>query len=139
MYADMTDHHAETQTSRDDPRVTCIGRVIRRLSIDELPQLINVFQGSMSIVGPRPHALATKAEGRNLEELVDYYAVRHRVKPGMTGWAQVHGLRGELDSVEKLQKRVDYDIEYIDLWTIWLDIKIILKTVALVFRDTSAY
>jgi len=139
MYAEMTDYHAETQTSRDDPRVTCVGRVIRRLSIDELPQLINVFQGSMSIVGPRPHALATKAEGRNLEELVDYYAVRHRVKPGMTGWAQVHGLRGELDSVEKLQKRVDYDIEYIDLWTIWLDIKIILKTVALVFRDKSAY
>ncbi len=139
MYADMTDAHAETQTIRDDPRVTGVGRVIRRLSIDELPQLINVFEGSMSIVGPRPHALATKAEGRNLEELVDYYAVRHRVKPGMTGWAQVHGLRGELDSVEKLQKRVDYDIEYIDLWTIWLDIKVILKTVALVFRDTSAY
>ncbi len=139
MYTHMTDHHAETQTSRNDPRVTRVGRVIRRLSIDELPQLINVLQGVMSLIGPRPHALATKAEGRNLEELVDYYAVRHRVKPGMTGWAQVHGLRGELDSVEKLQKRVDYDIEYIDRWSLWFDAKIIFKTVALVFNDKTAY
>lgn len=139
MYTEMTDHHAEKQTSRNDPRVTRVGRILRRYSIDELPQLINVVQGSMSLIGPRPHALATKAEGKNLEELVDYYAVRHRVKPGMTGWAQVHGLRGELDSVLKLQKRVDYDIEYIENWTIWLDISILWKTVCLVFRDKSAY
>ena len=118
MYAHMTDYDASRQTSRDDPRVTKVGRVIRRTSIDELPQLINVVQGAMSLVGPRPHALATKAEGKNLEDLVDYYAVRHRVKPGMTGWAQIHGFRGELDSIEKLQKRVDYDIEYIDKWSL---------------------
>jgi polysaccharide biosynthesis protein PslA len=139
MYADMTDHHAETQTSRHDPRVTNVGRIIRRTSIDELPQLINVIQGTMSLIGPRPHALATKAEGRELNELVDYYAVRHRVKPGLTGWAQIHGLRGELDSIEKLQKRVDYDIEYIDRWSIWLDIMIIFKTILLLFHDSSAY
>ncbi|QGM44236.1 exopolysaccharide biosynthesis polyprenyl glycosylphosphotransferase [Methylocystis heyeri] len=139
MYTEMTDHHAEKQTSRNDPRVTRVGRILRRYSIDELPQLINVLQGSMSLIGPRPHALATKAEGRNLEDLVDYYAVRHRVKPGLTGWAQIHGLRGELDSVLKLQRRVDYDIQYIENWTLWLDIKIIFKTVRLVFRDSSAY
>ena len=139
MYAEMTDHHAETQTSRHDPRVTNVGRIIRRTSIDELPQLINVIQGTMSLIGPRPHALATKAEGRELNELVDYYAVRHRVKPGLTGWAQIHGLRGELDSIEKLQKRVDYDIEYIDRWSIWLDIMIIFKTILLLFHDSSAY
>jgi len=139
MYADKTDHHAATQTSRNDPRVTRVGRFIRRTSIDELPQLLNVLFGSMSIVGPRPHALQTKTEGKNLEELVDYYAVRHRVKPGMTGWAQVNGYRGELDSIEKLQNRVDYDIEYIDNWTIWLDIRIIFNTMMLVFNDSRAY
>jgi polysaccharide biosynthesis protein PslA len=139
MYADKTDQHAERQTSRDDPRVTRVGRIIRRLSIDELPQLINVLEGTMSLVGPRPHALATNAGGKRLEELVDCYAVRHSVKPGMTGWAQIHGLRGELDSVEKLRKRVQYDIDYIDRWTIWLDIEIIARTVLLVLRDSRAY
>ena len=139
MYADMTDHHAQTQTSRNDPRVTYVGRIIRRTSIDELPQLINVIQGAMSLIGPRPHALATRAEGRELDELVDYYAVRHRVRPGMTGWAQIHGLRGELDSIEKLRKRVDYDIEYIERWSLWLDVKILFKTILLVFGDRSAY
>jgi len=139
MYVEDTDDNAERQTSKDDPRVTRVGRFIRRTSLDELPQLFNVLKGDMSIVGPRPHALSTKTEGRNLEELVDYYAVRHRVRPGMTGWAQVHGLRGELDSLEKLQKRVDYDIDYIDDWTIWLDLKIIVKTALLVFHDPKAY
>jgi len=93
----------------------------------------------MSIVGPRPHALATQAEGRNIDELVDYYAVRHRVMPGITGWAQVHGLRGELDNVEKLRRRVDYDLEYIDKWTIWLDLEIILRTIKLLIFDKHAY
>jgi lipopolysaccharide/colanic/teichoic acid biosynthesis glycosyltransferase len=109
------------------------------MSIDELPQLFNVLQGTMSIVGPRPHALMTQAEGRNLEELVDYYAVRHRVRPGITGWAQVNGLRGELSSIRKLQRRVDFDIEYIDKWTLWFDIKIIFKTLAIVIHDPHAY
>lgn len=118
MFADATDPHAEVQTSRSDLRITRVGRFIRRTSLDEFPQFFNVLLGTMSIVGPRPHALATRAEGRNLEELVDYYAVRHRVRPGMTGWAQIHGLRGELDSVEKLQRRVDHDIDYIDNWSL---------------------
>lgn len=139
MYHEMRDPHARVQTRRNDPRVTRVGLVIRRASIDELPQLINVLQGTMSIVGPRPHALATRTMGQNLEELVDYYAVRHRVKPGMTGWAQIHGYRGELDSLEKLQKRVDHDLFYIDNWTIWLDIRIVLSTVALIFQDSNAY
>lgn len=139
MYEEMADPDAKLQTRRDDPRVTPVGRWIRRTSIDELPQLINVLQGTMSIVGPRPHALSTQTLGRNLEELVDYYAVRHRVKPGMTGWAQISGFRGELDSLEKLQKRVDFDLFYIDNWTIWLDIKIVLSTITLMFRDAHAY
>jgi Undecaprenyl-phosphate glucose phosphotransferase len=139
MFLEATDLHAKVQTSRRDPRTTRVGRFIRRTSIDELPQLFNVLQGTMSIVGPRPHALSTRAEGRNLEELVDYYAVRHRVRPGMTGWAQIHGLRGELDSIEKLQNRVDYDIDYIDNWSLWLDIKIIFNTMLIVFHDPNAY
>jgi len=139
MYAEMTDHHARTQTSPDDPRVTRVGRFIRRASIDELPQLFNVLEGTMSIVGPRPHALATKTVGQDLDELVDYYAVRHRVKPGITGWAQVNGFRGELDTVEKLQSRVDYDLYYIDNWTVWLDLKIVLKTAMLLLHDENAY
>ncbi len=139
MYVDQTDHDAVRQTGRGDARVTRVGRVLRRTSLDELPQFINVLQGSMSIVGPRPHALQTRAEGKSLDELVEHYAARHRVKPGITGLAQVNGLRGELDSAEKLRRRVDYDIEYIDRWTIWLDIEILLKTVPLVFYDKSAY
>jgi Undecaprenyl-phosphate glucose phosphotransferase len=139
MFAEMTDHHALQQTRRGDPRVTRVGRFIRSTSLDELPQLLNVLEGSMSIVGPRPHAIATQTGGRNIDELVDYYAVRHRVKPGITGWAQVHGLRGELDNIAKLRKRVDYDLEYIDKWTIWLDLEIILRTIALIIRDKHAY
>jgi polysaccharide biosynthesis protein PslA len=139
MFAEATDPHAKVQTIKNDPRVTRIGRFLRRMSIDELPQLFNVIEGTMSLVGPRPHALLTKTQGKNLEELVDYYAVRHRVRPGMTGWAQVHGFRGELDSVDKLQSRVDYDLDYINRWTIWLDLKILFKTAALVLRDCRAY
>jgi len=139
MYVDRTDHDAVRQTGRGDSRVTRVGRVLRRTSLDELPQFINVLQGSMSIVGPRPHALQTRAEGKSLDELVEHYAARHRVKPGITGLAQVNGLRGELDSAAKLRRRVDYDIEYIDRWSIWLDIEILLKTVPLVFYDKYAY
>jgi Undecaprenyl-phosphate glucose phosphotransferase len=139
MFAEQTDLHASVQTSRNDPRVTRVGRFIRGSSIDELPQLFNVLRGEMSIVGPRPHALSTRTEGHNLEELVDYYAVRHRVKPGMTGWAQVRGFRGELDTLDKLQNRVDCDLYYIDNWTFWLDIDIVIRTVMMIFRDKRAY
>ena len=93
----------------------------------------------MSIIGPRPHALQTRTEGKDLDKLVNYYAARHRVKPGITGWAQVHGLRGELDTIDKLRRRVDYDIDYIDNWSLWLDVKIILRTILLVFYDRHAY
>ncbi len=139
MYADKTDPDATKQTSQNDDRVTRVGWIIRRLSIDELPQLFNVLEGSMSLVGPRPHALRTRAEGRALEEAVDYYASRHRVKSGITGWAQVNGLRGELDSIEKLKARVDHDLYYIQNWSIWFDIKIIIRTVSLVLFDRKAY
>jgi len=139
MYAHQSDHDAVRQTGRGDARVTRVGRVLRRTSLDELPQFINVLQGTMSIVGPRPHALQTKTQGKSLDELVEHYAARHRVKPGITGLAQVNGLRGELDSVEKLRRRVDYDIEYIDRWSIWLDLQILLKTVPLVLYDKYAY
>jgi lipopolysaccharide/colanic/teichoic acid biosynthesis glycosyltransferase len=139
MFVEKTDPHASVQTSRADPRVTCIGRLIRRSSIDELPQLLNVILGDMSIVGPRPHALSTKTDGRSLDELVDYYAVRHRVKPGMTGWAQVQGFRGELDTLDKLRNRVDCDLYYIDNWTLLLDIGIIFRTMMMVLHDSRAY
>lgn len=139
MYHHCADQGAERQTSRRDSRVTRVGRVIRATSLDELPQIFNVLRGDMSIVGPRPHALQTKAEGKALEDAVSDYAARHRVKPGITGLAQVNGFRGELDTIEKLKNRVRLDIEYIDNWSLWLDAKIVLKTVLSIIRDRNAY
>jgi Undecaprenyl-phosphate glucose phosphotransferase len=139
MYVEATDRHATIQTAKGDKRVTPVGRLIRRLSLDELPQLFNVIEGDMSIVGPRPHALATKAENLHLEEAFDDYAVRHRVKPGITGLAQVNGLRGELTSLEKLRKRIDCDLDYIKNWSLWLDLRIIARTAAVVLWDRNAY
>ncbi|MDI9848769.1 exopolysaccharide biosynthesis polyprenyl glycosylphosphotransferase [Rhodoblastus sp. 17X3] len=139
MYSDKSDFTASIQTSRNDPRVTRVGRFIRKTSLDELPQLFNVLQGSMSIVGPRPHAVHTRTEGKSLEELAEEYAARHRVKPGLTGWAQVCGYRGQLDSIEKVRQRVAHDIEYIENWSTWLDIKIIFRTAWLVINDPSAF
>jgi polysaccharide biosynthesis protein PslA len=139
MYTEQTDPDAAHQTAKCDSRVTRVGRFIRRTSFDELPQMFNVLQGTMSIVGPRPHALKTRTGGQLLQELVASYAARHRVKPGITGWAQINGLRGELDSPEKLTQRVKYDIEYIEKWSILLDLKIILRTVKLLVYDPAAY
>jgi Undecaprenyl-phosphate glucose phosphotransferase len=140
MYVHQTDHDAHRQTTRDDPRVTRVGRFLRKTSLDELPQLVNVLVGNMSMVGPRPHAVATKADGRLFEEVVDRYAARHRVKPGITGWAQVNGWRGETDTVEKIQKRVEYDLYYIDNWSVWFDLVILARTAfALVKADVNAY
>jgi Undecaprenyl-phosphate glucose phosphotransferase len=139
MYAEVTDAHAVRQTTKNDPRVTRVGRFIRRTSIDELPQFWNVLQGSMSIVGPRPHALGTCAEGQSLDLLVEEYMERHRVKPGITGWAQVNGARGELRSRDQVKRRVDYDLFYIQNWSILFDIKIILMTVVRVLHDPRAY
>jgi putative colanic acid biosynthesis UDP-glucose lipid carrier transferase len=114
-----------TQATEDDPRITKFGAFLRRTSLDELPQFLNVLEGKMSIVGPRPHAIV---HGEYYKDVVDGYMKRHKVKPGITGWAQIHGLRGETDTVDKMQRRIQYDIEYIENWSLWLDFKIILLT-----------
>lgn len=129
MYTDMADMDAARQTSRADPRVTRVGKWIRRLSIDELPQLFNVLRGEMSLVGPRPHAPQTRAGGQLLHEAMEEYVARHRVQPGITGWAQINGSRGELVTRDDLRRRVVLDLEYIRAWSIWLDIKIIFLTI----------
>lgn len=139
MYVEVTDLHAENQTTRDDPRVTRVGRFIRKTSIDELPQLFNVLMGSMSMVGPRPHAKATKAAGILYEDAVDEYTSRHRVKPGITGWAQISGYRGETDTLEKIEKRVAYDLEYIENWSLWFDLYILVLTPIVVLSGKAAY
>ncbi|WP_016913338.1 undecaprenyl-phosphate glucose phosphotransferase [Vreelandella stevensii] len=125
-----------TQATKNDNRLTPIGAFLRRTSLDELPQFYNVLQGRMSIVGPRPHALA---HNEYYKELVESYMRRHKVKPGITGWAQVNGLRGETDTLEKMQRRVEYDLWYIDNWSVWLDLKIIFMTVFKGFKHTNAY
>jgi len=113
------------QAIRNDPRVTRVGRFLRKTSLDELPQLFNVLAGEMSLVGPRPHALA---HNEYYSAVLDRYANRHKVKPGMTGWAQVNGFRGETDTREKMRRRVEHDLYYIENWSVWLDLKIILMT-----------
>lgn len=125
-----------TQARKDDPRVTRFGRFLRRTSLDELPQLFNVLQGSMSLVGPRPHAVAHNELYR---KLIGRYMLRHKVKPGITGLAQVNGWRGETDSLDKMQKRVEYDLAYIHNWSLWLDLKILLLTAFRAFNDRNAY
>jgi polysaccharide biosynthesis protein PslA len=129
MYADMTDVMAVRQTIRGDPRITRVGRWMRRVSLDELPQLLNVINGTMSLVGPRPHAPNTKAADKLFAEVVRQYALRHRVKPGITGWAQVNGWRGETTSVEQIENRVRCDLFYIDNWSFLFDLKIIAMTI----------
>jgi putative colanic acid biosynthesis UDP-glucose lipid carrier transferase len=124
------------QATRDDARVTPIGRFLRRTSLDELPQFINVLQGRMSIVGPRPHAVAHNELYR---KLISGYMLRHKAKPGITGWAQVNGLRGETETLDKMAARVQYDLDYLRNWSLSLDLLIILKTIWLVFRDARAY
>ncbi len=128
MFIETSDANASKLVTRDDPRVTRVGRLIRRTSIDELPQLFNVLSGSLSLVGPRPHATQAKAAAELYEQVVDGYFARHKVKPGITGWAQINGWRGETDTHEKIANRVKYDLEYIDQWSLWLDLQIILKT-----------
>ena len=125
-----------TQATRNDPRVTKIGRLLRASSIDELPQLINVIRGEMSLVGPRPHALA---HDNYFENLLQDYAFRHHVKPGMTGWAQVNGLRGATPSVSQIARRVEMDLWYINNWSLWLDVQILIKTFFEVLRKRNAF
>ena len=124
------------QATKGDPRITPFGAFIRRTSLDELPQFFNVLQGRMSIVGPRPHAVAHNEEYRRI---IKAYMVRHKVKPGITGWAQVNGHRGETDTIEKMQARVEYDLEYLRNWSLGLDLQIIVRTIRLVLFDRNAY
>lgn len=136
MYTGPVPDDGARQARRDDPRITPIGRFIRRTSIDELPQLLNVLKGEMSVVGPRPHAVPhNEMYGR----VIDQYFARHNVRPGITGWAQVNGLRGETDTDDKMRKRVEYDIAYIESWSVLFDIKIILLTALRVWRQKTAY
>ncbi|URD61537.1 exopolysaccharide biosynthesis polyprenyl glycosylphosphotransferase [Sphingomonas sp. KRR8] len=139
MYADLTDLVGHQTTTKSDPRITPVGRIIRRLSIDELPQLLNVFKGDMSMVGPRPHATHMRVGDLYYQEAVKGYAGRHRVKPGITGLAQVKGLRGEIRTMDRAKRRVELDQEYINRWSVGLDIWILLLTVRAVFLDSDAY
>src|SRR4029079_8527936 len=139
MYTHMADMGAKQTTTRGDPRVTPVGRVLRRFSIDELPQLFNVLQGSMSLVGPRPHGTEMMVGDRFYHEAVRGYAGRPRVKPAITGYAQVKGLRGEVRTIERAKRRVELDKYYVDHWSFWLDIWILLATVRAVLFDRDAY
>lgn len=139
MYADRcdaADAQVVKQATKGDDRVTRVGRFLRRTSIDELPQLFNVLRGEMSIVGPRPHAVAHDSY---YADLVDDYLGRHRVKPGITGWAQVHGCRGETQTVDAMRKRIELDLEYIDKWSLWFDIRILCRTLLVGFYNRNAY
>jgi Undecaprenyl-phosphate glucose phosphotransferase len=139
MHVGLCDPSGSQRTVCNDPRVTGVGRVLRWLSLDELPQLVNVVRGDMSLVGPRPHAIAMKAGGHLYGDAVEQYLHRHRVKPGITGWAQVNGLRGEVDTLEKAQRRLDHDLYYIDHWSPWLDLKILLMTAGIVVAPDNVY
>lgn len=141
LRTDLTDHTAAKQVTADDPRVTRVGRLIRRTSLDELPQLFNVvFQGSLSLVGPRPHAVEGRIMTDKLfEQVVDGYFARHRVKPGVTGWAQVNGLRGATDTQQKIQRRVEYDLYYIEHWSVLFDLYILALTPIAVLKAENAY
>lgn len=139
MYVDQQDVSGAERTKKNDERVTRVGKIIRRLSIDELPQLLNVLRGEMSLVGPRPHATQMRVGDKFYFDAVEGYAARHRVKPGITGLAQVRGLRGEIDTVERAKKRVEYDTYYIDHWSPLLDLRIILETVFMIVWDRNAY
>ena len=140
MYVDQADASASKLVTKDDPRVTRVGRIIRKASLDELPQLINVvFKGNLSLVGPRPHAVNAKAEARLYAEAVDGYFARHRVKPGITGWAQINGWRGETDTNEKIQKRVEHDLYYIENWSVPFDLAILARTPFALLKTENAY
>jgi exopolysaccharide biosynthesis polyprenyl glycosylphosphotransferase len=140
LFDDQADPAADKSVTRNDPRVTRVGRFTRKTSLDELPQLFNVvFGGKLSLVGPRPHAMLSRAGDRFFDEAVDGYFARHRVKPGVTGWAQIHGWRGETDSQEKIQQRVEHDLNYIENWSILLDIYILARTPFALLRTENAF
>jgi Undecaprenyl-phosphate glucose phosphotransferase len=140
LYHHQADPCASKVVTKNDPRVTRIGRFIRKTSLDELPQLFNVvFKGNLSLVGPRPHAVQGKLQNRLFNDAVDGYFARHRVKPGITGWAQINGWRGEIDNEEKIQKRVEFDLYYIENWSVLFDTYILLKTPLALLKTENAY
>ncbi|MGN6765827.1 MAG: undecaprenyl-phosphate glucose phosphotransferase, partial [Rhizobiaceae bacterium] len=139
MYTEQCDPAARNVVVKNDPRVTRVGRFIRRTSIDELPQFFNALFGSLSLVGPRPHAVAAQTHSRLFNEVVDGYFARHRVKPGVTGWAQINGWRGEVDNDEKIRMRTEYDLAYIENWSLWFDLKILLLTPVRLLNTENAY
>ena len=139
MHHAQTDHNAERLVRPNDARVTRLGAWLRRTSLDELPQLLNVVRGDMSLVGPRPHALRAKAADRLYEDVVEEYASRHRVKPGITGWAQVNGWRGVTDTEDQIRQRVEHDLHYVENWSLAFDLLILAMTVIAVARPTNAH
>jgi Undecaprenyl-phosphate glucose phosphotransferase len=139
MYHEHADHEVRRQVQEGDPRVTRVGALLRRTSLDELPQILNILRGEMSFIGPRPHAPGTRAGGKLFEDVTDRYAARHRVKPGLTGLAQVRGYRGMTDTEEKLLLRVESDLEYIEKWSLWLDVVIVVRTLLAVARMRNAH
>lgn len=132
----MEDGDDVQQATKDDDRITRMGRILRATSLDELPQLFNVLKGDMSLVGPRPHALKHDAY---YSSVIKDYAARHRVKPGMTGWAQVNGYRGETSEPGQMEARLRYDLSYIENWSFWFDMRILLLTVKAVVKPENAY
>ena len=138
MYLDQTDPFGHQLTRAGDPRITRVGRYLRMASLDELPQLINVIKGEMSLVGPRPHALAASAAGVAYARAISDYPIRHRVKPGITGWAQVNGWRGETTTIDQIRRRVEHDLYYIDNWSLSLDLLILGRTIVAVLSRANA-
>jgi len=136
---ELRDANADKLVTKNDNRVTRVGSFLRKSSLDELPQLFNVLKGDMSVVGPRPHAMMAKAGDQLYEDVVTGYFARHRVKPGLTGWAQINGWRGETDTAEKLTRRLEFDLYYIENWSLWLDLKILLLTPFALSSTKNAY
>ncbi|WEK49124.1 MAG: undecaprenyl-phosphate glucose phosphotransferase [Candidatus Kaistia colombiensis] len=139
MYHHMSDPTAKVVVTKGDARVTRVGRFIRRTSLDELPQLVNVLRGELSLVGPRPHAVNAHTENRLWDEVVDGYFARHKVKPGVTGWAQINGWRGEVDTPEKIRRRVEFDLQYIERWSVPFDLYILMMTPFSLINTENAY
>ncbi|MGE0279819.1 MAG: undecaprenyl-phosphate glucose phosphotransferase [Rhizobiaceae bacterium] len=139
MYTEMADPTARNAVTKNDPRVTRVGRFIRKTSIDELPQFFNALIGNLSLVGPRPHAVTAQSHNKLYHEVVDGYFARHRVKPGVTGWAQINGWRGEIDNDDKIKMRTEYDLHYIENWSLWFDLKILFLTPVRLLNTENAY
>lgn len=139
MYADQSDPTAKKMVTKGDPRVTRVGRFIRKTSIDEFPQFFNALRGDLSLIGPRPHAVYAQTRDRMFNDVVEGYFARHRVKPGVTGWAQINGWRGEIDSDDKIKMRTEYDLYYIENWSLWFDLKILFLTPLKLLNTENAY